>query len=70
MATFTTNPTARKTYNCATCTGTIQPGQRYARTTIPPGGTDWCSDEGWTTVITHEAADQCYYETRMAEGPE
>ena len=66
MAVFFREATARKTYDCATCTGKIEPGRRYRRTTISPGENPY-ADEGWSTIITHMTAGECWYEDRLLQ---
>ena len=55
MRTFTRNQIARKTYDCATCAGKIQPGQLYIRVTAY----DWGDAPGWMTYTTHPETAQC-----------
>ena len=64
MATLTSERVARKTYDCATCTGKIQSGERYKRTAIPPGDND-IGNIGWWTVVTHLTPGQCSYEDSL-----
>jgi len=64
MTYFTRTPVAAKPYTCSTCSGKIEAGQRYERTTIPPDHND-IGNEGWWTIIRHLSPGQCWYETEM-----
>lgn len=65
MAVFTVRHTARKTYDCATCTGKINPGEQYLRTTVSPHDETYDSGEGWLTYITHLSPGTCSYEDSL-----
>jgi hypothetical protein len=57
MAVITTLRTARKARKCNSCGTTIQPGQQYSRTAIPPGSD--IGNDDWWVYAEHYPVTRC-----------
>ena len=68
MTALTTERTARKQYRCWRCGGVIEPGERDASTSIPPGGD--LGYEKWTRVAEHLSYVSCDYELAASPAPD